>query len=148
MPVMTSEAAGLYPAAFRKFVLRTPTCWLWLGGLVDGYGKFNVREPEHKLKLAHRLSYEATVGEIPSELQLDHLCRVRRCVNPTHLEPVTAKENSHRGLSYRGTQCGRGHAFTEANTRVKSGGGRQCRACWLQSMRDWRSRQRLKVGAP
>lgn len=68
-------------------------CWMWLGRVgTDGYGRFG-HDP------AHRRIYQLFCGPIPSGLQLDHLCRTRLCVNPDHLEPVTASENlkrSHR----------------------------------------------------
>ncbi len=68
----------------------TDTCWLWTGALdKGGYGFF-------QNKRAHRMSYEWAKGPIPAGLQLDHLCFVRNCVYPDHLEPVTAKENTRR----------------------------------------------------
>ena len=71
-------------------------CWLWVAMLGSGgYGRFKVG---NKNVYAHRLSYEHHVGAIPEGLDLDHLCRTRCCVNPTHLEPVTRKENIRRGL--------------------------------------------------
>jgi len=74
----------------------TKTCWLWTGSRSrDGYGKF---EPATSVFYkAHRFAYETVVGPIPEGLTLDHLCRVRRCVNPDHLEPVTNQENLLRG---------------------------------------------------
>ncbi len=75
-------------------------CWDWCGWVApNGYGQVRLMK---KLYYAHRLSYLAFVGEIPAGLDLDHLCRNRRCVNPYHLEPVTRKENLDRGLNYRG----------------------------------------------
>jgi hypothetical protein len=65
-------------------------CWLWTGTLRSGYGRFRA---DGRLVQAHRYSYERAVGPIPADRQLDHLCRVRRCVNPDHLEPVTPSEN-------------------------------------------------------
>src|SRR5689334_10590331 len=71
---------------------QTSGCWLWTGYLMpNGYGKFAVSRGINAL--AHRWSYETFVGAIPAGLTLDHLCRVRGCVNPTHLEPVTRREN-------------------------------------------------------
>ncbi|MDO8391055.1 MAG: HNH endonuclease signature motif containing protein [Actinomycetota bacterium] len=78
-------------------------CWLWLGG-VDrhGYGKFEL--PSRTVK-AHRFSYELHVGSIPPGLVIDHVrewgCRHRSCVNPDHLEPVTVRENTVRGIAAR-----------------------------------------------
>jgi hypothetical protein len=69
-------------------------CWYWMAGLFrGGYGQFRFGRNTR----AHRVAYEALVGEIPAGLDLDHLCRVRHCVNPEHLEPVTRKENIRRG---------------------------------------------------
>lgn len=95
---------------------------------------------------AHRAVWEALVGPIPDGHQLDHLCRVRHCVNPDHLEPVTPKENSRRAAPSGGggrafwTECKHGHAFDEANTyRIPSTGARQCRTCMSARKRARRS---------
>src|SRR2546421_6548023 len=73
-------------------------CHLWIGheNAPGGYGRLSYRG---RLYLAHRLSYESAIGPVPAGLQLDHLCRVRCCVNPAHLEPVTGRENVLRGIS-------------------------------------------------
>lgn len=72
-------------------------CWIWTGALTtNGYGQ--VRWGDRTLR-AYRLVYELLVGPIPDGLQLDHLCRNRRCVNPAHLEPVTQWENWARGMA-------------------------------------------------
>lgn len=98
-------------------------CWVWSGARDrHGYGKFG-----HNSALAHRWSYENFVGPIPAGLHLDHLCRVRACVNPAHLEPVTNAENVRRRNEQR-THCIRGHAFDDENT-YRSKGRRACRAC-------------------
>lgn len=70
-------------------------CWLWKRSKdKDGYGWSSFENKTHQ---AHRLSYQLVNGEIPDGLHLDHLCRVRHCVNPDHLEPVTPRENLRRG---------------------------------------------------
>lgn len=111
-------------------------CWEWSGQIDrDGYG----RRSGH---LAHRLVFEATRGPIPAGLQLDHLCRNRRCVNPDHLEAVTNAENQRRGVAARPT-CLWGHVFDAGNTYFrKSGGLRQCRTCNRQAQR------RRRIHAP
>lgn len=108
-------------------------CWLWQGAVSPtgyGQGSFGGR-----FLYVHRVSYEAFVGPIPEGLQIDHLCRVRRCCNPMHLEPVTVRENLMRGNTMTArragiTHCPQGHAYDEANTYVSpKEGGRACRAC-------------------
>jgi len=79
---------------FWSKVNKTESCWLWLESKSDRYGRFKLRE---KNLLAHRVSYELSVGQIPKGLQIDHLCRNTKCVNPEHLEPVTCRENIMRG---------------------------------------------------
>jgi hypothetical protein len=127
-------------------------CWEWQGSIQSaGYGKF---QQDGLTILAHRASYEAHVGPIPDGLQLDHLCRNRRCVNPSHLEPVTLRENVLRGegpsaMQARQTHCIHGHEFTPENTRMKTVGGkwrqRQCCECHRITNRAYRAR--LKASA-
>ena len=108
-------------------------CWIWLGAINKaGYGHaWNGQ----KVCRAHRLSYELLVGKFPPKKMSDHLCRVRRCVNPEHIEPVTNRQNVLRGNSpiagyAKQTQCKRGHPYTARNTYFyKSKVGRDCRIC-------------------
>jgi hypothetical protein len=124
----------LTPAIERFWakVNKTETCWLWNGARdANGYGRFYVGS--RTIALAHRVSYEMSVGPIPQGLHLDHICRVTSCVNPDHLEAVTPRENLLRGIgpsaiNARRTQCKRGHAFTEDNT-YRHRNQRYCRAC-------------------
>lgn len=70
------------------------TCWIWTGAIhANGYGAKRVHGRLYKV---HRLAYEAVAGPIPAGLDLDHLCHVRACCNPNHLEPVTRAENLRR----------------------------------------------------
>ena len=121
---------------FEEKFKRTSECWPWLASLdAHGYGRFSVRIASGKSRmfLAHRVSYETFVGPIPVELDLDHLCRVRSCINPDHLEPVTRSVNLSRSpLMARGqdkTHCPKGHPYDELNTRVSKSGARNCREC-------------------
>lgn len=69
-------------------------CWIWTGSLINGYGQVGGHT---KANYAHVYFYTELKGPVPLERQLDHLCRVRRCCNPDHLDPVTPHENSLRG---------------------------------------------------
>ena len=81
-------------ARFWAKVNVQPTgCWLWTGAQVKGYGRLRFGG---RVQPAHRVAYEMMVGPIPSGLTLDHLCHVKACVRPSHLEPVTQAENLHR----------------------------------------------------
>lgn len=100
-------------------------CWLWTASLFPGgYGCFSL---DQKSVLAHRWAFERLVSSIPEDLTLDHLCREKRCVNPGHLEPVTAAENIRRAHAAK-THCAQGHPFDETNT-YRHGGRRYCRSC-------------------
>jgi hypothetical protein len=112
-------------------------CWIWTG-TVDSHDYGQVHYEGRGWKI-HRLTYTLIRGEIPAGLQLDHLCRVRRCCNPHHLEPVTGKENIRRSPIHHGskTHCKQGHPFTAENTGINKIHGvpkrRFCRTC----QRDW-----------
>jgi hypothetical protein len=69
-------------------------CWVWRGSLRDGYGLIRC---QGKVRNAHLVFYEKKYGPMPEGMQADHLCRVRACVNPDHVEPVTHLENTRRG---------------------------------------------------
>lgn len=85
---------------FLSKVTKTNTCWLWNGAKTKpGYGKMYCHQTK-SVEGAHRVAYALFVGPIPSGLDLDHLCRVRGCVNPAHLEPVTRSVNVLRGARW------------------------------------------------
>lgn len=128
------------PAAIERFwsrVDKSGPCWLWTGSRTTaGYGNLGIEGQTH---YAHRLAYALVVGPIPARRVLDHLCRVRHCVNPAHLEPVTDRENIRRGLSPYGVRkmCKRHHDITDpANVYIQpSNGGRRCRVCAAEYQR-------------
>jgi hypothetical protein len=112
---------------FWRFVNAGPNgCWVWGGAPnAGGYGALRV---DRKTVLAHRFSYKMHHGEVPLDLQVDHLCANRRCVNPDHLEAVTCAVNVQRAKA-RITHCPHGHAYDEMNTYINHRGARICRTC-------------------
>lgn len=119
---------------FWEKVDKSGDCWLWGGKLNDGgYGQWS-REINGTL-FVHRIAYEMIIGPIPKGLVIDHLCRVRNCVNPAHMEPVTSAVNILRGegacaVHARKTHCKRGHEFTTENTYIFTNGKyRMCKVC-------------------
>lgn len=119
------------PANMRAKISVTPSgCWLWTGAANSkGYGQVGVRGVSRS---THRVAYELLVGPIPDGLQIDHLCRVRLCCNPSHLEPVTHMENHMRRPDVHKSHCIHGHEMTPENTIVKNFRGsvrRNCRVC-------------------
>jgi len=108
-------------------------CIEWQGYiLANGYGQIHLRKGKGGKVQAHRYVYEKAIGAIPEGLELDHLCRNRKCVNPNHLEPVTRRENLLRGETIPArnaakTHCPKGHDYS---IRVQSGKShRWCPTC-------------------
>ncbi|MFG3349552.1 HNH endonuclease signature motif containing protein [Streptomyces sp. NPDC048018] len=125
----------------QRQVDRNSDCWLWTGFL-DRYGYGHISVNNHREKV-HRAAYTALVGPIPDGLVIDHTCRVRHCVNPAHLEPVTQAENTRRGVAHNSTKtrCPQGHPYDEVNTYVAAG-RRGCRSCRREASRRYEAAQR------
>lgn len=105
-------------------------CWIWMGTTRHGYGLFWLHG---KNRYAHIISHLLFSGPIPDGLHIDHLCRVRCCVNPFHLEPVTIKTNLIRGDGWAGRNarkinCPKGHPLSGENLVMRKG-SRVCRQC-------------------
>ena len=121
---------------FWSKVDKTGTCWWWTACVNKyGYGTFGFRG---KVCRAHRVAYLLSVGEIPTGMTIDHLCRNRRCVRPSHMEPVTRRVNTLRGISpsvvtYKTGICKRGHDMYAVGSVRRTGRMGQdtwsCRAC-------------------
>jgi hypothetical protein len=128
-------------------------CWLWTAGLYpSGYGQFrvgSVTDGTRRRVSAHRFAYEALVETVKEGLDMDHLCRVRSCCNPKHLEPVTRRENLLRGETIPSrnagkTHCSHGHPFDAKNTRINKDGSRTCRRCVVRYVTERRRRLRAE----
>ena len=122
------------PDRIQQKIMPEPNtgCWLWTAACShNGYG---IVWADAKLKYAHRVVYENERGPIPKGLDLDHKCRVRSCVNPEHLEPVTRHENLRRGGVIQKTQCRHGHSLSADNLYVDPRGFRECRVCRAAAM--------------
>lgn len=129
-------------------------CWLWTGAIHKNTGYGICAPAKDRTMGVHVLAWELCVGDVFPGLSIDHLCRIKSCVNPRHLEPVTQAENVRRGTageastarSKAQTRCKRGHEFTEANTYMKTAGHaqRSCRACNSQSQRRLQARLAAK----
>jgi hypothetical protein len=121
-------------------VVENGECWDWVGYINDaGYGLF--RPVDRTRVRAHRWCWEFFNGPIPEGLELDHLCRNRRCVNPWHLEPVTHRVNMSRAV-WRKPEvlCGRGHVVAD-DAYVTPAGKRVCRLCRRVRSKNYRARK-------
>ena len=122
------------PEAMARFLtkisipsLEPSQCWEYKAFCLFGYGQFHIKHG--RPVYAHRYNAEQVLGPLPPELCLDHLCRNRKCVRPSHLELVTQAENLHRGegvigQNVRKTTCPNGHPYN-----YKFDGGRRCLIC-------------------
>lgn len=126
------------------FMIDKDDCWLFAGYKnTIGYGQiFTYFDRKPSYQYAHRVAYETFTGPIPDGLVIDHLCSVRCCINPDHLEPVTARVNTLRGegvgVNKRKTHCPEGHEYTLENTQQYGKGWRRCRQCAILRHRKFR----------
>lgn len=114
LPVPTEELLSRYEPVTES------GCWIWAGQIgPDGYARLNATRLSSIY--AHRFFYEQYKGPIPHGLTIDHLCRVKCCVNPYHLEAVTQQVNILSGNNAAAqnaakTHCPQGHEYTKSNT--------------------------------
>ena len=119
-------------------------CWEWTASTTNGYGQARYGGT---MRLVFHILYELMIGSVPRGLTLDHLCRNRLCVRPSHMEPVTLDENKRRGdspaaVNARKTHCKRGHPLSGDNLYTNKKRGRCCRECTRQYQRDHPRRPR------
>lgn len=126
-------------------------CWVRVSnGTGDGNRTYAQTQVDGRRKAVHSVAYTIMIRPIPESFVLDHLCRIPRCWNPTHLEPVSRGENVLRGVGIsavnaKKTACPRGHLFTPENTLIWWLGEkprRRCRICHNATMRRYKARKR------
>jgi len=126
---------------FMSKIKKSKNCWIWTGGISDGYGFFKFENTSIR---AHRFSYELFKEMIPFRMQIDHLCKNKKCVNPEHLEIVIHQENMMRSNSVSGvnsqkTHCPKGHKYSGVNKR----GQRIYKTCIKVQKNNFRKRNKL-----
>lgn len=138
---MNQRERQVLPQRFiEKIRVQENGCQTWTGAKSwNGYGQFRY---QGRVQYAHRVAYTLLVGPIPDELQLDHLCRNRACVNTDHLQPVTGQVNINRGRLPQSekTHCPKGHPYTLLNT-IWYKGQRYCRECKREWNREYMKRK-------
>jgi hypothetical protein len=150
-PAYNASTGGWSPEwaeRFDQYVVTTDDHWMWIGYVDpdDGYGRLKV---DGALRRAHRLAYARWVGPLDEDedrVIVEQTCRVRRCVNPDHLVLKTYADNAVNAdnpiaNNMRKTVCDRGHPFDDANTYPVPTGGRACRTCRREWMREYRARR-------
>lgn len=129
----------------KVYIPAKNACWIWQGSKRGpGYGVLSVNG---RSVGAHRVAVMLHGEVIPKGMHIDHLCRNPSCVNPGHLEVVTPKENTLRGvgptaINAKKDQCSRGHGLTPENTLARINGWRGCKLCKKIAMRNARAKIR------
>ncbi len=131
-----------------KIFVQPDGCWTWQGAAQpSGYGQlWNGTRPEQ----AHRLSYKLFCGPIPENVEVDHVCRVRGCVNPQHLRLLSHRDNMLVGetgpaRNAAKTHCDYGHELAGRNLRIATNGSRQCRLCVARRAREAKARRKARA---
>jgi hypothetical protein len=133
--MLTDREAARFASKHRK----QGGCWIWQGALdEDGYGTFYLRRMNRR---AHRVAWFSARGDLPQGMVVNHTCRNRACVNPQHLQAISASEHALRdttSICYVNSQktiCPKGHPYDR-----KYGKQRYCSIC--QAAKTKRLRQK------
>lgn len=124
MSVRTIEEPGLLDSIRGRCVQPRADCMIWPDAVDRGYGRVWV---DGQAKRVHRVVWELENGPIPDGLTVDHLCRVRYCVNTAHMELVTVTENLARKPA--SDRCRNGHEYAAVGETTAADGSRLCVAC-------------------
>lgn len=132
MPLGTRNLSILEKLESNSIPVPFSGCFLWTGSTSYGYGLIRWNGKQVR---AHRLAYQYFKGPIPEGKEINHLCEVRCCVNPAHLEAVTHRENilysfdHSRNQSHPKTKCKRGHPLEGENLYFGIRHGKRFRGC-------------------
>ena len=117
-------------------------CILWTGNVNQKYGQLSVCIGGKKMNLrAHRIAYTLRHGAIPDGMTLDHTCRTPLCVNPDHLRPMGAVENTKLGGNSLKTHCPKGHEYSGENLKKNTGDSRRCVVCTTETKRKYEAKR-------
>jgi hypothetical protein len=137
----------------QKFDVDDSGCWLWNRALTPkGYARYTFRDGWNQYsKSVPWLVHELVIGEVADDEEVDHLCKVRHCINPDHLEAVTHLENLRRADIFDVAQlhrnkecCPQGHEYNGDNLYVAPNGHRGCKECRRENVRRWRAKNRIE----
>lgn len=148
MNSVLSQANETAITRFWRKVVPTEVCWHWIGGKnKNGYGQFQIGGYKSRTVNVHRFAYELQFGVIPTGKEIDHKCRNRACVKPSHLRAISHKENVLCGISFaaefaKRTYCKHGHLLAGQNLKPSSD-RRRCRLCANKIQRNWKRRNNV-----
>lgn len=129
-------------------------CWTWEGALTEGYGKLTWKQVKGVTRTAHRWAYGVFVEEIKKGMTIDHMCERRSCIRPSHLQQLTAAENtalaakSITTINRAKTHCKHGHEFTPENTEVKETATTRNRICLTCKNSNTKSSRQADLNKP
>ena len=138
-----------------RVTLNDNGCWIWQMGLgAHGYAAIGIGQRALGTGVGHRVAYTLFKGPIPDGLTIDHLCNVRACLNPDHLEAVTQEENNRRRderfiKENPLFECGHSrehYGFVRKSGKHPSGNRKEqltCRPCYINYNRTYNERRKL-----